>query len=33
LLPHADTFKGTKAFQVALSWSEDGRSLCRFPRR
>lgn len=33
LLPHADTFKGTKAFQVASSWSGDGRPLCRFPRR
>lgn len=33
LLPHADPFKGTKPFQVALSWSGDGRPLCRFPRR
>lgn len=33
LLPHADPFKETKPFQVALSWSGDGRPLCRFPRR
>lgn len=33
LLPHADPFKETKAFQLALSWSGDGRPLCRFPRR